>query len=166
MKISRIGLALIAGTLSIASVAIAGDESNNVEINATVADTCTISGGTLSFPDYNTLDPDDDLGDVTLQVRCTSGAVSTISLDQGLHDTAGTPDAPQRLLDDGAGHSLSYDLFSDAGRSTEWSVNGNAVAYNAVNSQPTDETIYGSITAGQDVPKGVYTDTVIATVSF
>jgi spore coat protein U-like protein len=40
------------------------------------------------------------------------------------------------------------------------------VAYTAVSKAASSLTVYGRVAAGQDVPAGSYSDTVIATITF
>jgi spore coat protein U-like protein len=62
---------------------------------------------------------------------------------------------------------LEYVLTSDSAHAVNW---GDAVATNTVavvsTLTPIATTIYGQIAAGQFVAPGVYTDTVIATVTY
>ena len=98
-----------------------------------------------------------------MTITCTKGATTTIGLDNGANASSG-----QRRMKDGTTDYLNYFLFSDTGRTTAW---GNAAGSWVVPPAAPDKTarpysVYGRITAGQDVPAGTYNDTVIATVNF
>jgi spore coat protein U-like protein len=150
--------------------AYAGSDSSSMEITASVSANCTISAAPLSFGAYdpvstNASSPLDASGSLTVQ--CTQGASASIVLSQGSDADAGSSDSsPMRRLADGAGNHLSYSLFSDAGHSSAWgnteltgvghTGTGSAVAI----------SVFGSIAAGQNVPSGSYSDTVLATVNF
>jgi spore coat protein U-like protein len=61
---------------------------------------------------------------------------------------------------------LSYFLYSDAGWTTVWANTvGTGVAHTGT-ATATAITVYGQVTAGQNVPAGSYSDTVVATVTF
>ena len=70
-------------------------------------------------------------------------------------------------MTDGASNYLSYELYSDAARTTVW--NTGAGLYNpgaAPSKVARNFTVYGRVTSNQDVPAGSYNDTVVATVNF
>jgi spore coat protein U-like protein len=106
-------------------------------------------------------------GTATLTVTCTSGAAATITLGQGANAASGSTDAaPLRQLSDGSSHVLSYSLFQDNGHSTAWgNTSGTGASYTGVGTS-TNVSVYGQVTAGQNVPAGSYSDTVVATVTF
>ena len=97
--------------------------------------------------------------------RCTgnAGAIS-ITLSRG----ASTTFSPRTLIS--GGNTLTYNLFTDAARITIWGDGtGGTQTYstsNPPNGQNIVVTIFGSITAGQDVPAGSYADTVTAIINF
>ena len=88
-------------------------------------------------------------------------------MGQGSNANTGSTDAaPIRRLKDGGTDYLSYQLYSDNGYSTVWgNTAGTSVAHTGTGTQ-TALTVYGSIAAGQSVPAGSYSDTVVATVTF
>lgn len=166
MKISRIALAILGSSLAFTSAAFA-DEAANVQVSATVNTTCTITGGNLEFGQYDTLDTNPDFAQLALRVACTQGTTNQIELDEGTHAAAGsTAAAPARRLDGANGDFLSYDLYTDAGRTDVWGGGASSNAYAAADADEHDSIIYGKITERQDVVSGTYTDTVIATILF
>lgn len=105
----------------------------------------------------------------TVTTTCTLGASGTITLGQGANaDTGSTNAAPLRRLSDGAGtpNYISYNLYQDNAYSTVWgntagtgvSVTGSGVA--AI------KTVYARLPASQNVPAGVFTDTVVVTLTY
>jgi hypothetical protein len=69
-----------------------------------------------------------------------------------------------------ASEQLTYNLYLDAARTTIWGDNtGGSSHYgpiNPPNNTNVNLTIYGRITAGQDVSAGLHTDSIVGTVNF
>jgi spore coat protein U-like protein len=168
MKTTRTALFILVGTLAMAPAAIAGTDTDNLTVTASVQNTCVITGGTLAFGVYDTVSGAAVDASTALSVECTRGAATTITLGEGDNaDVASAPDEPLRRLSDGDTSFLSYSLFSDVGRTAIWGdTAGTGKDYNAVSAAPVSQTVYGRLASNQDVVAGSYTDTVIATISF
>ena len=130
-------------------------------VGATVLRRCDIRTTSLAFGPYDPLvqhavQPLDR--DASITITCTKGTAATIGLDGGLRN---------RNLSSG-GAMLAYDLFQDAGRTQPWG-NGEADALDAGDAPsdaPRTFVVFGRIFAGQDVPVGTYTDSVVVVVDF
>jgi spore coat protein U-like protein len=147
--------------------AYAGSASADLTVSVTVASTCSIATAGLGFGVYDPLAGGQVDASAQVSVACTKGATAAVTLGQGEHALAGSSDAqPIRRMTSGAAY-LSYALYSDAVRSAPW---GNTAvtgkAYLAASSQPAQLTVYGRIAASQDVPSGVFSDVVVATIVF
>jgi spore coat protein U-like protein len=157
------GLVFLAASIR-CSIAQAGSSSTNLNVSATVTDNCTISTADLAFGAYdpivtNASSPKDSTG--TVSITCTSGAVTNVELDLGANASVGT-----RRMKAGSSY-LTYEIYQDSGRTTVWGTNANKLdTGTAPNFNLRAFTAYGRITAGQDIPAGSYTDTVLATVNF
>lgn len=149
------------------STAFAGTDTSDMTVSATVSNSCTISAGSMDFGAYDAVDASAVDGSATVSVACTSGSTNTITLGQGANaDTGSTDAAPLRQMANG-GEMLAYTLFQDASRTIPWgNTAGTGADYTAASSASSDVTVYGTITAGQDVPAGSYSDTVVATITF
>ena len=165
MLLGSVAAAAIAGVGS-TSTLLAATATANVTVSATVSTSCSITGGSLAFGEYdpvvvNASDPKDGSG--TFSVACTKGAAGvTIDLGQGLNYSGG------RRMIAGSEH-VAYELYSDSGYTTVWgsTSGGSTVALAAPSSKAAvDYTVYGRIAGGQDVAAGTYNDTVVATVNF
>jgi spore coat protein U-like protein len=158
---------LAVASLLASTAAIAGTSTSNLTVTATVTDSCSVSAGTLAFGTYDTVTGTAVDGTGTVTVACTSGASSTVTLGQGSYAAGGSSDAvPLRQMGSGSDR-LAYTLYQDAGRTTVWgNTGGTGVAYTATSSATSDLTVYGTVDAGQDVPAGSYSDTVVATITF
>lgn len=164
---ARISASLVL-SLALVSTAEAGTDTDSLAVTATVAASCTITGGTLAFGTYDTVSGAAVNGTADLSVACTKDAVATITLGQGSNADTGSTDAePARRMSDGGTDFLAYSLFSDSGRSTVW---GNTEltgkSYTAATSDPETQTVFATIEGSQDVPAAAYSDTVVATVTF
>lgn len=143
----------------------ANTSSANLQVSVTVDAACSISTTPVAFSSYaplggNASTPDDSTGTVT--VRCSTGTVANIGLDCGITCAVGV-----RHMKSGS-DLLSYDLYQNTSRTTEW---GNGIGSwlttpAASDSNPQVYTVYGRIPAAQSAPPGSYADTVVATVNF
>jgi spore coat protein U-like protein len=95
-------------------------------------------------------------------VTCTKGAGTRIDLGLGSNATGST----RRML--GGTDLLTYELYTDTGRSTVWGSGAGAGQSipAAPNKNPRTFTVYGRVAAGQDVGAASYSDTVVATINF
>jgi spore coat protein U-like protein len=154
-------LVMAAGAASAASPA-----TTTLNVSANVASNCLVTAAPLAFADYDASGTVD--GSANLSVRCSTGTPYTVKLGAGLNGTIA-----QRLLSDGT-NSLEYNLFTSAARTTVW---GETVGTNTVadtgrgmsSTKANTHTVYGTIAnsaANQDVPTGLYTDTVAVTVEY
>jgi len=158
-------LALAGGVLT----ARAGAAQEDLAVSASVADNCVIETTPLAFGSYDPITThaaSELTGTGTVTVTCTSGASAVVKLGQGANsDTGSTDAAPARRMKSGANY-LAYALFSDTLREVLWgNTAGTGVAHTGDGAAEV-LTVYGSIGAGQNVPAGTYTDTVVATVTF
>ena len=99
----------------------------------------------------------------TVTIACTMGTPATIGLDGGSNAVAS-----QRRLTNSSSAYMTYEMFLDSSRATVW---GNEStnrldAGTAPSKAPRTFPLYGRIPAGQDVPIGPFSDSVVATVNF
>src|SRR5690242_10156726 len=164
----------LAGAVAVAIGAAPGTEAatatSNLSVTASVSANCSISTAPVAFGAYDPVSTNASTplnGTGTVNVTCTSGASTTITLGQGSNANTGSTDAaPARRLSDGGTNFLTYSLFQDAGRTTVWGNTGGTGVANTGTGTQTAVTVYGSVAAGQNVPAGNYSDTVVATVTF
>jgi spore coat protein U-like protein len=148
----------------------AATAQQNLSVTASVTANCTITTAPVAFGAYDPVATNASTaldGSGTVNVTCTSGANTTVTLGQGVNADSGSSDAaPARRLSDGGTNFLTYSLFQDTGRSTIWgNTSGTGVANTGTGTQVA-LTVYGAVAAGQNVPAGSYSDTVVATVTF
>jgi spore coat protein U-like protein len=172
IRIVRLGLlpALFLISVDAPNKASAATATANLTVSATIANTCTISTAALTFGAYdpivaNATSPLNGTGTIT--TTCTTGASPVITLGQGLHAGTGSTDpAPIRRMNTGSNY-MGYALYQDSGHATVWgNTSGTSPAAVTGTGLAQNTTVYGQVSAGQDLPAGTYNDTVVATVTF
>ena len=129
------------------------------------AQACTISATSVNFGSYNVFNgsPTDSTGTVTY--RCNGSAHNiTVGLTQGASASFN-----QRQMQKGS-ESLTYNLFVDASRTNIWGDGTGGTSVYSIANPPNNTnvnlTVYGRVTAGQDVSAGSFSDTVTAVINF
>jgi len=153
-----------------ASVIHAATQNADLPVTATVSANCAISTAAVAFGAYdsavvNASANRDATG--TVNVTCTSGASTTVTLDEG--DNAGggsTAAVPVRRMTDDGTNFIGYQLYSENTRTTLWGGTAPTGLAHTGTGLLVGLTVYGRIPGGQNVPAGNYSDTVVATVTF
>jgi spore coat protein U-like protein len=135
--------------------------SSSASVTSSVSPTCTVSAGSLGFGVYAPAAASTSTASVA--VNCSSGAAYQVSLSGGNNASGST----RRMAGPSASY-LSYQLFSDSGRTTLW---GDGTALGAKLSRTGTGsaqtlTVYGRIPAGQSVRAGSYNDVVVVNVEY
>ncbi|MDG4883808.1 spore coat protein U domain-containing protein [Mesorhizobium sp. WSM4884] len=136
--------------------------SPSFTVSATVAPNCLVSTQNIDFGSTGVLDANvDATGQIS--VTCTPAAAYSVSLNGGT--TSSPPTA--RKMSKGA-ETVTYGLYRDAGRTLPWGDSstpgstvpgtGSGVAQNL--------TVYGRVPPQATPSAGVYTDTVVVTVTY
>ena len=174
MRTSMLRGLLLAGTTAGVLLGAAGSASaanpatTTFTVTATVLKNCTVSAANLTFGNY-TPGAGALAVNTTVSVSCTKSTAFNTELTAGT--TTGTTIA-QRLLNDGAGDTLQYNLYTTAGLSTPWgtTVGTNTVAGTGAGmNTPVVQTVYGQLVdsaANQSVPPGTYSDTITVNVAY
>ncbi|UYV37051.1 spore coat U domain-containing protein [Rhodobacteraceae bacterium D3-12] len=139
----------------------AAEEVTNLNVNAFVADSCTVIAGTaLSFA---TVDTSSDASQVTpgvITVVCTSSRTGmTVSLGSGGQASSGV-----RYMSDGGSNTIPYKLHSDIAHANEVAIDGNVFSGNAAPAIPVIIPVYGQIPAG-NYATGSYSDSIVVTLT-
>lgn len=162
----RIAVMLGGLSLAMAAPALAQTDTDTFTVSANVSKNCSITTTPVAFGVYDPVvghatTPLDGTGAVI--VTCTKGAGTRIDLNNGANATGGN-----RRMSAGGGNFLTYQLYQDTGRTTAWGSGGSAgqTIGGAPSKAARTFTVFGRVPAGQDVPAGSYTDTVVATINF
>ena len=181
----RAALAMVAG-LGIASSSWALTATSNVTVTTHVIDSCTITTSTpLAFSAYNPLSGSPLTGSGAVSVTCTKGSNGvTLGMDNGGNYGLATGYLAKRSMAGAVGvDHLAYDLFQPnvvgvGGVTTATAFGTSGLGLFAIPAASfttglsgVTVNIFGSIPASQDVTGqsgtgNLYTDTVIATVTF
>ena len=126
---------------------------------------CTVSSSSVVFGSYNVFTSSDTTSTGTVTYQCSNKDHDIeITLSKG-----SSPTYAGRTLRKGS-ESLTYNLYLDAAYSAIWGdATGGTNTYfnhNPPNGQDVALTIYGRISAMQDVSAGAYNDTIVVTISF
>lgn len=158
--IKAVVLTLAISMMSVAAFAQTTTTNAN-NITANVVENCRIENFAVAFGAYDPTSTVATDASGTVRVRCTRGTVASIEMGLGANE-GGTG---IRKMTDGT-DLLDYILYSDALRTTEWTV-ASPLAYTATDAAWATQTIYGRIPAEQlTVGVGNYVDTVQATINF
>jgi len=126
---------------------------------------CTISTTAVSFGTYDVFNASATTSTGTVTYRCGNADHNiTITISTGSSGTFAN-----RTMKKGT-ENLTYNLFRDATFTTVWGDGSGITGQYQINNPPNNTdvplTVYGRVTAQQDVSAGSYSDTVIATVNF
>jgi spore coat protein U-like protein len=166
MQLALISALALSGA-GFAVTSFAATSTANLGVSAQILDACTIETTPVAFGDYDHNASSGLPASGSVTETCTNGTAATITLGEGLHaKLASVPGVPLRQMASGA-NNMSYFLYQDAGLGTLWgNTSATGVSQAGTGNAGTTLTVYGVITAGQNVPVGLYADTVVATVTF
>ena len=152
-----------------AGSASAGTATTTFAVTATVNTNCKVSAAALAF-NY-TPGSGAATNNTTVTVNCTKGTAFHTELTAG---TTGGSTIAQRLLNDGAGDKLQYNLYRDAGLTLVWGMTDGTDTVDGVGAgmgvaQAVSQTVYGQVidsAANQLEPPGTYIDTITVNVTY
>jgi len=152
--------------LGAAGSASAGTATTTFTVTATVNTNCKVSAAPLTF-NY-TPGGGDVTNNTTVTVNCTKGTPFNTALTAG---TTGGSTIAQRLLKDGAGDTLQYNLYRDAAMTLVWGVtSGTDTVAGTGGGMGTavPQTVYGKVvdSANQGLPPATYSDTITVNVAY
>ncbi len=162
LSLAILPCAFFASTAAVATHSASGP----VAILATVAASCTVGASSLAFGSATSTAIQsgnvDGTGVVTL--TCTNGTAYTVALDKG---TAAGATLATRKMSAGA-LRLNYSVFTSMARTTVWGDGtlGSSTVAGTGSGSIQSVVAYGRIYAGQIVPAGSFTDTIVVTVTY
>lgn len=132
----------------------------SIPVQANVPPNCLVTAQNVDFGTRGVLDTDvDATGGVG--VTCTPGTAYNIGLDNGLTGTG--PTARRMTLGAGA---VVYGLYKDPGRSQPWGSAGAELLPGTGSGGTQNATVYGRVPPQATPVPGVYSDTVVVTVTY
>jgi spore coat protein U-like protein len=133
---------------------------------------CVALASPVSFGAYSPFDAAPVTSSGTLSVRCSLLGLLSLDVQYTIQLGPGTSGSyAGRSLVQGA-RVLSYNLYTDFARTTVWGNGGAGTAtvtdgYSLGLLTTTREyPVYGRIPAGQNVPAGTYSDTILVTIDY
>ncbi len=165
----RLTLAAAAAALLLASGAASAQTATaDIAVSATVNKTCTISTLPVAFGAYDPAVTAQPVATGRVTVSCTKGTSWAIDLGNGGNHGLATGFASDRAMTDGGTPAkyLAYELYIDSGHATAWytgTAGSTGVSNGKATTYPLD--VFGRI-QDADPNYGVYSDTVVATVTF
>jgi spore coat protein U-like protein len=142
----------------------AATDTANFQVSITILGECEIvSASDLVFGSHADLSAEVD-ADSAISVECTPGTGYWLRLNEG----AGTgATVAERLMTRVGGTTISYSLYTDAGRNTVW---GDTPSVDAVagtgTGSPQVYPVYGRVPIQALPLAGTFTDTITVTVEF
>lgn len=140
--------------------ALAGTDTDQLSVTATVLSSCSLNGGALNFGQYVAGQQADLDGEGAINyVNCTGEL--TFSLDGG-----GSGSVSARQMRSGASR-LNYQIYRNPTRTAVWGTGGEAHGAIVIGTARSGAVpFYGRIFRNQTVPDGVYSDFVNITLTF
>lgn len=158
LSMKKILVVVLAATVSFAQIpaAFAGSDTAVLNVRASVIGSGRIQNvADITHTDYdptNAATPNDATGAVT--VSATKGMTYKIHISNDRAMTNGT-------------ETLNYEIYADPARTTVWGdTYALAESYTSTTNAPSAKTIYSRIPVLQNVPGGVYNDTVTITLEW
>jgi spore coat protein U-like protein len=164
LKKTLIATALIA----LAPAAMAATATDDMQVSITIQNVCTIAADDMNF---GTQVDVATARTATSKVRVTCSGKGPIRVGLSVGDGLGSSYA-QRRLDDGAGNTIDFNLYTAAsGGGTVIGDGNNSTSLladvTAAGAGNTDEfTVHGYVPVQGPKPGGVYTSDLVATVSY
>lgn len=162
-RIAAIGLSSTAiGTVAMGASPGASPQTTSMMVTATVVSSCSVSAGTMAFPNYTGSLVTQN---TTITANCSTITTPTITLDGGISGST----TNTRYMTNGATppSQLNYTLWQNAsGTSNPWIGTASQSMGQTNTSGVATITVYGVIPANQIVPPGGYSDTVNVTMTF
>ncbi|AZC17214.1 hypothetical protein C4K40_1812 [Pseudomonas sp. CMR5c] len=182
MRMSRLRtvlLALAIVTSPLTGTVHAGSKQLTLTVAAAITPGCRLGSGQADVSTYGVLDlgtvanleqailASSSVGAGTIVVNCTPGTDYRISLNDGLwSDSAGGAGRRLKSSTSSGNAFLPYYLFQDAGYSKIWA-DGTFAKSGLAKGGPEEFPVYILVEAASiAIPPGVYTDTVLVTVSY
>jgi len=153
-------------SLCIFGGAYAGTVGSTLDVSANVVPSCSVSTLPIVMGDMEAAVGGSATG--SIDVTCSLDLAYNIALDAGLYYEP----SPQRRMSDGSGNFLNYGIFTDGTFTSMWGDTdfGDTNTYPVVAGTGTgllqSYPVPSGTAPGQDVPAGLYSDTVNVTIHY
>ena len=158
-RATRAGIAL-ALVVGLAGPSLSAVATGNLNVTATVANSCSIATNALDFSLVNVGAITNEATAGEIEVTCTASQTgATVTLDGGQNENTG-----QRRLE-AAGNFVPYNVFSDAAHTSSVAVGGNIYSGNITAATPLTVMVYGQVPDGT-YTAGTYNDVMTVTLTY
>lgn len=172
MRIYIIGFVL--GVIAAPAQAQSIQSSTSTTLTAVVETVCKVeSTSSIQFGSYDPVNINRALparAQGSISVQCSNGSTNVkVALSQGQNSLAGSScSAPLRRMRSSQNNYLTYQIFQETSENIRW-----GCADETSKTLPTFSSLsritvptFGFVEAGQDIPQGMYSDTVEVSVTF
>jgi spore coat protein U-like protein len=164
LKTTLLAAAIVAASLAVQpfQAAQAGTANANMNVKITIQNACdsTVTAGDMDFGTAGPLTTKVDTTS-TINVTCTKGAIFSVGLDGGSANNVNA-----RVMSDGSGNTVGYQLYSDSGRTTVWGNTAGSMPSETGTGTSQDITVYGEVPVQNTPPAGDYSDIVAVVVTY
>lgn len=156
--------ALVAVAMCTESPVLAATANDTMAVTTTVQSACVVDAADMAFGSYNPTSGTPTDATAAINVTCTSGTSFTVGLNSGVGSGA---TVSARKMTSGVNH-LNYALYRDTSRTLNWGESAGVDTPSAIvaSSSASVLTVYGRISAQQNVPAANYSDTITVTVTY
>ena len=160
-KRNSVKLAVCGAFLTVSSMAMAAEETANLNVSAVVLDSCTLTAATaLAFASIDTSSASNEVTPGSVVVLCTGNRTgASVTLGGGENISGGT----RRMASTG-GAFLPYSVYADASRSSAIASGGTLFSGNITALVPQAIAVHGQVPAGS-YSAGLYSDTILVTLT-
>lgn len=164
-RLRRLILCAIAGGLLAAGTpALAGQATNTLPVDLTVAPGCSLQTNPLMFVATNALINFNIDAAATLVVKCTPNTAYAVDIDDGLHARGNNR---RRMFSASSNRYIDYNVFMDARRASIWGKGSTKnLTGNSGSGAPVSIPVYGRVPAAFLIAAGDYKDTLLVTLNF
>ena len=147
--------------LSLSAPAPAATAVGSMAVSATVLSSCIVAATPMAFGNYSSSQLDST---ASVLVTCSNGTTYNVGLDAGSGSGASVS---SRKMTGTSGTTLDYVLYRDASRSSVWGATvGSDTLAGTGSGLPQTLNVYGRVGSSQYPGSGIYTDTVVVTVTY
>jgi spore coat protein U-like protein len=169
VKNAKLNLTLLVAVSCLLAGSVASRAStatSTFTVTATVPTACTINAGPMNFGNYASGSALQVTATSTITANCALLTAYTVALSKG----SATSFSPRTMTmtSGGTTYTLNYNLYTNVANTSIWGdgTNGTSTVAGVGSGAPQNLTVYGTIPAGQSIPVGTYTDTIVATITF
>ena len=127
--------------------------------SATVVRQCAVNASGMNFGNAGPLLGNTD-STSTVAVQCANGTAYQVGLDNGQHATGNA----RRMS--GPGGMVGYELYRNSARNLRWGATPGNTVLGSGTGGTQNFTVYGRVPSQTTPPAGVYTDTIVVTVTY